>query len=64
MNTRKLAIALAGAVIALQAGTASAIGTWTFDEPFWKRPIDRTAQVVQIEEQRQAFDFLTRTSPL
>lgn len=63
MNTRKFALALVGAAITLQAGTASAIGTWTFDEPFWKRPVDRTAQVVQVEE-RNVFDYLTRTSPL
>lgn len=64
MNTRKIAFVAAGIAIALQAGTASAIGTWAFDDPFWKRPIDLTAQVAQVEEQRQTFDFLTRSSPL
>lgn len=64
MITRKLAFALAGAAIAMQAGTAAAVGSWAFDDPFWKQPIDRTSQAVHVEEQRQAFDYLTRTSPL
>lgn len=64
MTTRKLAFVAAGVAIALQAGTASAIGTWAFDDPFWKRPIDHTAQTTQAEEQRQTFDFLTRFSSL
>jgi hypothetical protein len=54
---------LASAVLAIQAGVAGAHGSFAFDDPYWKRPVERTAvqpptALAEAAKQNQKYDFV------
>jgi len=67
-TTRLFAGIVAGGLIALHAGIAAAHGSFAFDEPYWKRPVDRASvqqsgTLAEAAKQNRKYDQVDNYNP-